>query len=112
MARILIKNGRVFDGTRFLQADVLTDGDRIAKIEPDMTETADLVFDATGRIVCAGLVDAHVHLRGISTDKFGTPADLADQPFDLTDKAGNRVCGREGYRCVLTVSSGQVAYKD
>ena len=99
MARILIKNGRVFDGARFVQADVLTDGDRIARIEPDVTEPADLVFDATGKTVCAGLVDAHVHLRGISTDKFGTPADLATIPFGVTAAAD--ASGEQGNRELL-----------
>ena len=36
MARILIKNGRVWDGERFFYTDVLTDGDRIAKIEQEI----------------------------------------------------------------------------
>lgn len=31
--------------------------------------------------------------------------------FDLTDKAGNRVFGTDGYRCVLTVVNGEVVYR-
>ena len=46
----------------------------------------------------------------------GRAADIAvfaytDEGFDLTDKAGNRICSNEGYRCVLTVSDGQVVYR-
>jgi len=36
---------------------------------------------------------------------------LADEGYDLTDKAGNRACGEEGYRCLLTVADGRVIYR-
>ena len=47
----------------------------------------------------------------------GHAADIAvfeytDEGFDLTDKAGNHICNKEGYRCVLTVSDGQVVYRN
>ena len=38
--------------------------------------------------------------------------DYANEVFDLTDKAGNRIFTTEGYRCVLTVSDGQVVFRD
>ena len=49
--------------------------------------------------------------------KVGRNADIAvfdykDEGFDLTDKAGNRIYSDKGYRCVLTVSDGQVVYRD
>ena len=31
---------------------------------------------------------------------------------DITDNAGNQLKSDMGYRCVLTVSDGQVVYKD
>jgi imidazolonepropionase-like amidohydrolase len=37
--------------------------------------------------------------------------DYTDEGFDLTDKAGNHIESKNGYRCVLTVSDGQVVYK-
>ncbi len=37
--------------------------------------------------------------------------DYTDEGFDLTDQAGNRLCSEAGYRCVLTVSDGQIIYK-
>ena len=37
--------------------------------------------------------------------------DYTDEGFDLTDKAGNRIFCNEGYRCVLTMSDGQVVYR-
>ena len=38
--------------------------------------------------------------------------DYTNEGFDLTDMAGNRVCNTEGWRCVLTLSDGQVIYRD
>ena len=62
MAKILIKNGRVWNGEQFLYADVLTDKDKISKIAPSISENADFIDDAPGKTVSAGLVDAHVHM--------------------------------------------------
>ena len=93
MAKILIKNGRVWDGAQFLYADVLTDGESVAKIEPSISEKADFVYDASGKTVSAGLVDAHVHMRGISIEQFGIQAEMSCFPFGVTaaaDAGGGR----------------------
>ena len=37
--------------------------------------------------------------------------DFADEGFDLTDNAGNRLNNNTGYRCILTVADGQIIYK-
>lgn len=87
MAKILIKNGRVWNGERFFLADVLTDGAEICAIGAQITDRADYVYDATGQTVSAGLVDAHTHLWGISTDRFGTPAQTSCFPFGVTAAA-------------------------
>ncbi len=84
MAKILCKNGRIWDGERFLQADLLTEGDSVVQIAPDLDEKADLTFDATNGIVTAGLVDAHVHGKGISSDEFGASMDLLSLPFGVS----------------------------
>ena len=57
----------------------------------------------------------------IGKDEWGTLrvggiADLAvfdytNESFDLTDKAGNRIKSDKGYRCLLTISDGQIVYK-
>ena len=99
MAKILIKNGRVWDGTFFRNCDVLTDGDKIAKIEPRIEDEKAFVFDATGKIVSAGLVDLHVHLRGISSKRFGICGEASAFPFGVTAVAD---CGAEyGNRALL-----------
>ena len=37
--------------------------------------------------------------------------DYADEGFDLTDNAGNKIKSNMGYRCILTVCDGQVVYR-
>ena len=63
---LLIKNGRVVDPASSLDAvqDVLISGARIERVGPDLPVAADTtVLDATGKIVCPGFIDIHVHLR-------------------------------------------------
>lgn len=87
MAKILIKGGRVWDGERFFYADVLTDGDRISKIEQHITDDADYVYDASEKIVSAGLVDTHVHMSGFEPDMYGINAEMSCLPFGVTAAA-------------------------
>ena len=47
----------------------------------------------------------------------GGNADIAvfeytGEGFSLTDKAGNHIEDKNGYRCVLTVADGQIIYRD
>lgn len=99
MAKILIKNGRVWDGETFFFSDILTDGELIAKIERNISDNADFVYDASGKIVSAGLVDIHVHMKGISSDKFGIQAEMSSLPFGVT--AVNDAGGGLGDRALL-----------
>jgi len=87
MAKILIKGGRVWDGERSFYADLLTDGDRIAKIEQNITDDADYVYDASEKIVSAGLVDTHVHMSGFEPDMYGINAEMSCLPFGVTAAA-------------------------
>lgn len=60
---VLIKGGTVVDGTgeRSFRADVAIDGDRIAAIGDLSGAEAGTTVDASGRIVCPGFIDVHVH---------------------------------------------------
>jgi dihydroorotase len=62
---ILIKNGRVIDPAHAIDAvlDVLVEKTRISKIARGITQKAEVVIDASGKIVMPGIVDMHVHLR-------------------------------------------------
>ena len=102
MEKILIKNGTVWDGKRFFESDVLTVNDLVAKIEPNIQDTADFTYDATGCIVSAGFVDAHVHILVNPTDRYGMPADIITFPFGVTAAAD---AGREnGNPAILEAS--------
>ena len=81
---VLFQNGRVFDGEKFFTADVFVNNGIVEKIEKTISTSADFVYDASGKTVSAGLVDAHVHIRGVSSVDFATPAELATIPFGVT----------------------------
>ena len=62
---LLIQNGRVVDpvsGTVSI-LDLYVENSRVLQLERDIRAEADQVIDATGMVVCPGLVDMHVHLR-------------------------------------------------
>ena len=64
--KIAIRNGRVIDPATALDAqrDVLiADGRVVGLAEPGATFDADRTIDATGLVVCPGLVDLSAHLR-------------------------------------------------
>ena len=65
MNRLRITNGRLVDPAQDLDRvdDLWIEGDRIAGIGPRPSWHAERTIDATGMIVCAGLIDMHVHLR-------------------------------------------------
>jgi N-acyl-D-amino-acid deacylase len=60
---VLITAGRVVDGTGnpWFRADVGVRGDRVAAVGRLTGATARVVIDAAGKVVCPGMVDAHVH---------------------------------------------------
>ena len=86
MSSILIKNGLLWNGTRFLEGDVYTEEGVITKLG-SCGEMADFVYDASGCIVSPGLVDIHTHMRGISIETFGTHAEMSSFPFGVTAAA-------------------------
>src|SRR5438552_2141714 len=64
MTTIRIANGRVIDPVQNVDqvADLWVQDDRVAGVGPQNLR-ADRTVDATGMIVCPGLIDMHVHLR-------------------------------------------------
>ena len=62
---LLIKNGHVIDPEIKLDMvrDVLVQGDRIVRVDENISEAADEVIDANGMYVMPGFIDLHVHLR-------------------------------------------------
>ncbi len=84
MSRLLIKNGKVWIGEKFIFADILTEGKEIAKIQKNISDNADYIFDATGKTVSPGLVDIHVHMKGITSEAFGIEPHMSSFPFGVT----------------------------
>jgi dihydroorotase len=68
-ARLLIRNGRVIDPAQRLDrvCDLLIDGGKVRKLGR-AAERAERTIDASGLIVCPGLIDMHVHLREPGND--------------------------------------------
>ena len=60
--KTLIKNGMIIDGSRSARfsGDVLIENDRIKQVGK-VTEEADRVIDAQGKIVAPGFIDTHSH---------------------------------------------------
>ena len=59
----LIKNGKIYDGTGDapFMGDVLLENDRIVKVGPGISETADKIYDLGGKSISPGFIDAHSH---------------------------------------------------
>ena len=62
---LLIKNGRVVDGTGapWVRADVAVRGDAIVAVAPRIEAPARRTIDAAGRVVAPGFIDIHTHAR-------------------------------------------------
>lgn len=60
---LIVRNGTVIDGTRAprFKADVAVKDGRIAKVGDLAGERSREEFDAEGRIVAPGFIDAHTH---------------------------------------------------
>lgn len=63
--KLLIQNGLLVDpvGNTCETNDVLIENGKVVVIGKDLQEADAQVIDASGLVVCAGLVDMHVHLR-------------------------------------------------
>lgn len=76
---LVISGGRVIDPGQGLDGrfEVAVKGDRIAAVAPNLgAYEAKCVVNANGKLVCAGLIDLHVHVYEWAT-AFGLPADDA-----------------------------------
>lgn len=60
---IIIKNGKVFDGTAAppKQIDIGIDGEKIKKLDNLQDDGAKIVIDASGKYVCPGFIDLTTH---------------------------------------------------
>lgn len=63
MARLLITNARMINEGEIRDADVLVEGDRIAKVAGGIDAAGADVIDAAGRYLMPGMIDDQVHFR-------------------------------------------------
>lgn len=63
MSKLLIKNSRLVNEGKTVEADVLVEGDRIARIEPSIAAADAEVIDAAGSYLLPGMIDDQVHFR-------------------------------------------------
>ena len=109
--RTLLKNGtviNVFTGERE-KADVLMENGLIMGVGEYGDENADTVKDVTGKYICPGFIDGHIHIEStmLLPDQLarvclphGTTAIVAD-PHEIAN-----VCGTNGIRFMLEASEG------
>ncbi|TMQ26126.1 MAG: dihydroorotase [Candidatus Rokuibacteriota bacterium] len=92
---LLVRNGRVVDPANSLDAvqDVLIAGDRIERLGPNLTAPGATVLDATGKIVCPGFIDLHVHLRE------------PGQEYKETVATGTRAAAAGGFTAVCCMAN-------
>jgi dihydropyrimidinase len=58
----LIKGGKVVSAAATIAADVLIEGEKIAKVAPGVDAAGHTLVDATGMLVLPGGIDVHTHL--------------------------------------------------
>src|SRR3954452_19280291 len=58
---LIIKNARLANRPGDAPCDIGVAGGRIAAIAPSLPASAES-YDAAGRLVCAGLIETHIHL--------------------------------------------------
>lgn len=65
MSLLLLKGGRVIDPVNKLDkvADLLIEDCRIAAVKPGVEAGEAEIIDCSGKLVCPGFLDIHVHLR-------------------------------------------------
>lgn len=109
--KLLLKNGtvvNVFVG-ELERADVLIENGKIIGVGDYFDVDADVVEDITGKYVCPGFIDGHIHIEStmltpVELAKMclphGTTAIVAD-PHEIAN-----VCGTDGIKYMLEASEG------
>ena len=91
------------------KANVLIDGEKIAGVGDYSEEDADFVRDVSGKYICPGFIDGHIHIESTmmlpaefarAAVLHGTSAVVAD-PHEIAN-----VCGGDGIEFMLEASEG------
>ncbi len=63
MDKVLLKNATLINEGQVREADVLLDGDRIERVDTDITDSRAVVRDLRGKWILPGAIDDQVHFR-------------------------------------------------
>src|SRR2546421_410718 len=81
---LVIKNARLADHLADGPLDIAVADGRIAAIGPALDDAAE-VYDAGGRLVCAGLIETHIHLdKSRIVDRTPLPEGRRVNPVTMT----------------------------
>ncbi len=61
--KLLIKNARAVNEGQIFETDILVAGDRIARIDPEISDSEAQIVDAQGKTLLPGMIDDQVHFR-------------------------------------------------
>ena len=95
--RILIKNGRIWDGFRFITGDVALNEKEIVAVGNAEGFQPNITFDAQGDIIAPGLVDIHTHLRYLATPTYEINGEVVCFPNGVTAAAEAGVLQETGF---------------
>ena len=98
MFDVIFRGGRVLDSERAVweQADVAVTGKKIVKVGCLDQEQGTVEIECTGKMVCPGLIDAHLHLFTRASDE-GIPPDLCLLPNGITSAVDGGTAGVSTY---------------
>ena len=63
MLDLLLKNGKIVTESAVYEANIGVEGGKIATISKSISDSADRIIDAKGKLVLPGLIDAHTHME-------------------------------------------------
>jgi len=108
---ILLKGGSIVNvfSNEILRADVLISDNKIIGVGDYSTHQADSIVDLTGKFLCPGLIDGHIHIESTMMLPYelskaclpcGTTTIIAD-PHEIAN-----VCGKDGINFMIEQSKG------
>ncbi|MCL2174521.1 MAG: dihydroorotase family protein [Treponema sp.] len=60
---LILQNGTIVTPNESFEGDVVIHGGKIIKVGKFSDDTADVIYDASGKHILPGVIDAHVHFR-------------------------------------------------